>query len=260
MQSIPRVNVLGVGVSAVDMERAVETILAAAENGGRGYVSFVTVHGVMEAQKNPELKRIYNQTLLCNPDGMPLSWLGWMQGFSQMDRVYGPDFTLELFRRTQNRPFRHFLFGGKPGVAEQLRATLESRFPGVAICGTYTPPFRPLDDGEWRELAARFEELQPHFVWVGISTPKQERFMAEAVQRGLGCNVLLGVGAAFDFHTGNVRQAPRWVMRAGLEWFFRLTQEPRRLWYRYVILNPLFVWRIFLQLTGLRKYRVTGDE
>ena len=256
MQAIHRVNFLGVGVSVVDMDRAAAAIFDAAERGERGYVAFLTVHGIMEAYRDALLRRILNRALLCNPDGMPLSWLGWLQGFREINRVYGPDLMLKICEGSQNRPFRHFLLGGNPGVAAKLQQSLQQRYPGLQISGAYTPPFRPLNEEEWRELAVRFADLRPHFVWVGISTPKQEKFMAEALRRGLPCNVLLGVGAAFDFHTGNVKQAPRWMMRAGLEWLFRLSQEPRRLWRRYLTLNPWFLWLTFLQHTGLRHFPV----
>jgi N-acetylglucosaminyldiphosphoundecaprenol N-acetyl-beta-D-mannosaminyltransferase len=254
MPAIKRMNVLGVGVSIEDIEKATNTILEIAEHNERAYVAFLGVHGIMEAYRDAALKHILNRALLCNPDGMPLTWIGRLQGFRDMRRVYGPDLMLGLCERSHNRPWRHFLFGGRPGVAVKLQQNLQARFPGIQIAGTYTPPFRPLDEEDWRDLTAQVEQARPHFFWVGISTPKQEKFMAEALRRKLPCNVLLGVGAAFDFHSGCARQAPRWMMQAGLEWFFRLTQEPRRLWRRYLILNPWFVWLFFLQRIGLRSF------
>jgi N-acetylglucosaminyldiphosphoundecaprenol N-acetyl-beta-D-mannosaminyltransferase len=251
-----RMNVLGVGVSIENLEQATEVIFGVAERSERGYVAFLATHGVMEAYRDVTLRRIFNRALLCNPDGMPLTWIGRLQGFRSIRRVYGPDMMWRVCERSQERPFRHFLFGGKPGVAEKLQQRLEARFPGLQIVGTYTPPFRPLDEEDWKDLTAQVRDVRPHFFWVGISTPKQEKFMAEAFRREFPCNVLLGVGAAFDFHSGSVRQAPRWMMRAGLEWFFRLTQEPRRLWRRYLILNPWFAWLIVLQRFGLRRFRL----
>jgi N-acetylglucosaminyldiphosphoundecaprenol N-acetyl-beta-D-mannosaminyltransferase len=254
--AMKRMNVLGLGVSIEDIEQATSAIVDAAERNERAYVTFLAVHGAMEAYRDASLRRIFNRALLCNPDGMPLTWIGRLQGIRDIHRVYGPDLMLRVCERSKNRPFRHFLFGGKPGVAERLRDKLMAQFPGLQIAGTYTPPFRPLTDEDWRELAARVEEACPHFFWVGISTPKQEKFMAEAFRRELQCNVMLGVGAAFDFHSGCMKQAPRWMMRAGLEWIFRLRQEPRRLWRRYLILNPWFVWLVFLQRAGLRSFRL----
>jgi N-acetylglucosaminyldiphosphoundecaprenol N-acetyl-beta-D-mannosaminyltransferase len=255
-RAITRMNVLGVAVSVGDLDGATEAIFQIAERDERGYVAFLAVHGIMEAYRDAALRGIFNRASLCNPDGMPLTWIGRLQGFQNIGRVYGPDLMLRVCERSQDRPFRHFLFGGKPGVAGKLREKLQAQFPGIQIAGIYTPPLRPLTEEDWRDLIARLEVARPHFFWVGISTPKQEKFMAEAVERKLPCNVLLGVGAAFDFHSGCVRQAPRWMMRAGLEWFFRLTQEPRRLWRRYLILNPWFVWLFLLQRTGLRSFPV----
>ena len=150
--------------------------------------------------------------------------------------------------------FTHFLYGGKPGVADDLKRTLENRFPGVRIVGTYCPPFRELDAAERADLQAMIDELRPDFFWVGLGVPKQEKFMAAYLPILRGTKVMLGVGAAFDLLTGHVRQAPLWMQRSGLEWLYRLTQEPRRLAYRYLVYNPLFVLRILLQLTGARRY------
>jgi len=140
-------------------------------------------------------------------------------------------------------------------VAQQLKDCLEKRFPGLQIVGSCTPPFRPLRPDEAQELARMTEETKPDIFWVGLSTPKQEKFMAEYLPK-LNVTLMVGVGAAFDFHSGRVKQAPRWIQRSGLEWCYRLCQEPRRLWKRYLRNNPLFIGRVFLQLTGLREYRL----
>lgn len=248
-----RINVLGVGVSAINLSRAAEILIDAARSQVRGYVTVTGVHGIVEAQDSRELKQIFNHSFLTTPDGMPMSWIGWMQGQSQMDRVYGPDLMLEIMRQTNGTGIRHFFFGGNVGVAEELKRAMEKRFPQVSICGTYTPPFRPLNEREKAALLAMWENQQPHLIWVGLSTPKQEYFMAEYVKLAPPA-IFIGVGAAYDFHTGRVRQAPRWMQRASLEWFFRLTQEPRRLWKRYFFTNPRFLWLMLLQATGLRRF------
>ena len=155
-----------------------------------------------------------------------------------MDRVYGPDLMLNLCEYSRAEGFTHFFYGGNPGVADDLRRTLETRFPGLRVVGTYCPPFRPLNDAERGALQALVAELRPDFFWVGLSTPKQERFMAEYLPQLPGAKVFLGVGAAFDLLTGRLRQAPRWMQRNGLEWFYRLTQEPKRLARRYLVNNP----------------------
>ncbi|HTH46393.1 MAG TPA: WecB/TagA/CpsF family glycosyltransferase, partial [Candidatus Limnocylindria bacterium] len=137
-------------------------------------------------------------------------------------------------------------------VAPELKRRLEEKFPGLKIAGTYTPPFRPLNPEEETELVRTINTLQPDFFWVGLSTPKQERFMAEHMPK-LDAKIMLGVGAAFDFHAGRVRQAPRWIQRSGFEWLYRLCAEPRRLWRRYFRNNPRFVWRVLGQLSGWRR-------
>jgi N-acetylglucosaminyldiphosphoundecaprenol N-acetyl-beta-D-mannosaminyltransferase len=162
---------------------------------------------------------------------------------------------LNLCQHSVAYGFSHFLYGGVPGVAEELRRQLETRFPGLKIVGTYTPPFRPLDPAERDDLQQRLRESPPDFFWVGLSTPKQERFMAQYMSVLPEAKIFIGVGAAFDLLTKRVRQAPRWMQSAGLEWFFRLTQEPRRLAKRYLVNNPLFLLRVFYQFTGLKKYR-----
>lgn len=147
----------------------------------------------------------------------------------------------------------HFFYGGAPGVTEELQAKLKARFPGARVVGTYCPPFRALTAEEEADLVTRVRETKPHMMWVGLSTPKQERFMAEYLPK-LDVTLMAGVGAAFDFHSGRVRQAPRWVQRSGFEWLYRLCTQPRRLARRYLVNNPRFLFQLALQLGGLRKY------
>ena len=251
--AIPRFNVLGVAVSGMNLPVAVDAVLEAVRLRRKGYICVTGVHGVTEAQGDDRFRRILNGAFLNTTDGMPLVWLGRHFVGPEVDRVYGPDFMLELFSATQNLPFRHFFYGGAPGVAETLKASLEARFPGVQIVGTYTPPFRPLHAEEEAALTAQVREAQPDMMWIGLSTPKQERFMAEYLPK-LDVTLMAGVGAAFDFHSGRVRQAPRWIQRSGLEWFYRMCCEPRRLARRYLVNNPLFLARLAAQLSGLRKY------
>lgn len=251
----PYVNVLGTGVHPVNLGTATDAVLSAAEANQRGYVCVTGVHGVIEARRDPGLRRILNRAFLNVPDGMPLVWVGRGRGFSHMGRVYGPEFMLEVCRASVSRSLTHFLYGGKPGVADELKAALETRVPGLRIVGTYGPPFRPLNGSEQTELAARVDACRPDFFWVGLSTPKQERFMAEYLPR-LNVRLMAGVGAAFDVHTGRMADAPRWVKGMGLQWLHRLGQEPRRLARRYAVIVPSFLCRIALQSLGLRNYPV----
>jgi len=242
-----RVNVLGVGVSAIDMTLALETIDRWIVQREQHYVCVTGVHGVMESQSDEVLRRIHNRAGLVTPDGMPMVWLSWLRGERHVDRVYGPDLLAACCERSITRGYRHFFYGGGDGVAALLSERLRARFPELQVVGTYTPPFRPLSALEETELARQIAAAAPDILWVGLSTPKQERWMAEHIGR-LQVPVMIGVGAAFDFHAGLKRQAPRWVQRAGLEWLFRLGTEPRRLWRRYLANNPRFVWHVARQL------------
>jgi N-acetylglucosaminyldiphosphoundecaprenol N-acetyl-beta-D-mannosaminyltransferase len=252
---ISKANVLGVSVAAINLAQATQLILEALRQNRKGYVAVTGVHGVSEAQADGEFRQILNSAFLNTPDGMPLCWIGRLQGFKAMDRVYGPDLLLKLCAASMDGGFRHFLYGGASGVAEALRSCLESRFPGLRVCGTHSPPFRPLNYEEEADLVKLIESLRPDIFWVGLSTPKQERFMAAYLDK-LPVGIMIGVGAAFDMHSGRVRQAPYWMQRSGLEWLFRLAQEPGRLWKRYLINNPLFVVRILAQFTGLKSYPI----
>lgn len=246
-------NLLGVGISAIDMPLAISACDDLIARGGKGYVCVTGVHGIMEAQVDAELRGILNRAFLSLPDGMPTVWVGRLQGHSAMRRVYGPDFMLEFCRRSVLRGYRHFLYGGKRGVTEQLAFNLKQRFPALKLAGAYTPPFRPLNGAEERELAGMVASCKPDVLWVGLSTPKQERFMARYLER-LDTKLMVGVGAAFDIHTGHIKDAPAWVKAAGLQWLHRLLQEPGRLWKRYLVNNPRFVFRISMQLAGVKRY------
>jgi N-acetylglucosaminyldiphosphoundecaprenol N-acetyl-beta-D-mannosaminyltransferase len=252
--SIPSANVLGVRVSAVDLRSAVDLSDQWIRSAmGHGYICATGVHGVMEAHADSELRRVLNHALINVPDGMPMSWVGRLQGFHNMDRVFGPDFMIAMCRLSVERGYRHFLYGGKPGVATLLSETLQRKIPGLQVVGTYTPPFRSLTSDEEKEILAQVRKSRPHILWVGLSTPKQERFMAQYVDY-LRVPLMFGVGAAFDFHIGAIRDCSPWIKRAGLQWLHRLMQDPRHLWKRYLRNNPAFLWHIALQLSRLRKY------
>jgi N-acetylglucosaminyldiphosphoundecaprenol N-acetyl-beta-D-mannosaminyltransferase len=248
-----RVNVLGVGISVLNLRTALAAVADAVRTRRKGYVCVTGVHGVMEAQADPAFRKILNGAFLCTPDGMPMVWMGKLRGHREMGRVYGPDLMLDVCAWSEKNPCRHFFFGGGPGVAEALRNRMTGRFPGMSVVGCHTPPFRPLNSGEEKQLQELVRAAQPDIFWVGLSTPKQEKFMAEFLPK-LDVTLMIGVGAAFDFHTGRLKQAPRWMQRSGLEWFYRLCQEPRRLAKRYFKNNPLFALKIVGQLCGLEKY------
>lgn len=235
-----RVDVLGVGVSTINQDMALDEVTRWIETGERHYVCVTGVHGVMESQRDPELKAIHNASGLTTPDGMPMVWAGHKAGAAWMDRVYGPDLMLNVLTRAAERGWSSFLYGGKDGVPELLARKLAERIPGVTIAGSHSPPFRPLTEAEDAAIVDRINDSGAQLVWVGLSTPKQERWMAAHRER-LTAPALFGVGAAFDFHAGLVPQAPPWMQRNGLEWLYRLTKEPKRLWRRYLVNNPAYL-------------------
>jgi N-acetylglucosaminyldiphosphoundecaprenol N-acetyl-beta-D-mannosaminyltransferase len=252
-----RVDVLGVGVSTVNQAMALAEISRWIDTGERHYVCVTGVHGVMESQRDPELKAIHNASGLTTPDGMPMVWAGHKAGAEWMDRVYGPDLMLNVLGRAAERGWSSFLYGGKDGVPELLASKLSERIPGVKIAGTYSPPFRSLTEDEDTEIVDRINSSGAQLVWVGLSTPKQERWMAAHRDR-LIAPAMFGVGAAFDFHAGLVPQAPSWMQRNGLEWFYRLAKEPRRMWRRYFRNNPAYLRAIRRSPPYLRDPQTAG--
>jgi N-acetylglucosaminyldiphosphoundecaprenol N-acetyl-beta-D-mannosaminyltransferase len=259
MNSIPRFNVQGVGVSALTLTQTRDLVLGVRGQKQRGYISTCTVHGVGEARRDPAYRRILNRTWLTTPDGMPLVWLAHQAGHKDVTRVYGPDLMLAVCDAGRATGLRHFFYGGDPGVAAALQVSLGSRFPGLQVVGTHCPPYRPLTDQEFSALQQEITACRPDVIWVGLGTPKQDEFMAATWDK-LDAGVLIGVGAAFDFLSGRKKQAPRWMQRSGLEWLFRLGQEPSRLAYRYLVYNPLFATRMLAQLTGMKKYPLEITE
>jgi N-acetylglucosaminyldiphosphoundecaprenol N-acetyl-beta-D-mannosaminyltransferase len=239
--SIPRVEILGVGVSTVDMKSAISEIRRWIGEGERHYVCVTGVHGIMESQRDPELKQIHNRSGLTTPDGMSTVWAAHFVGARTTTRVYGPELMPELCQRGAAEGWRMYLYGGAPGVPEELEAQLEEIAPGLSVVGAHSPPYRDLSADEDAQEIERINRAEPDIVWVGLSTPKQERWMA-AHRSVLDAPVLIGVGAAFDLLTGRVKQAPPWMRGHGLEWAYRVLQEPRRLWRRYFDAIPRYVW------------------
>ena len=247
-------KVLGVRVDAVEIPDVVAQMERwIGERRGSHYIAVTGMHGVREAQHDPALKEVLNSADLVVPDGMPLVWLGRWRGYALRRRVYGPELMLEFCRATASKGYRHFFYGGAPSVADELASRLARQFPGLQAVGTYAPPFRPLTPDEDAQVARMIRGAKPDVLWVGLSTPKQERWMHEHRDK-LDAPVMVGVGAAFDLNTGRVKQAPAWMREHGLEWFWRLLMEPRRLWRRYLIGGAEFVWLVALELLGLRKF------
>jgi len=241
--SFARVDVLGVGISAIDPGDALGEITRWVRDGIQHYACVTGVHGVMESQRDPDLLRIHNESGLTTPDGMPMVWAARLAGALNVQRVYGPDLMLAVCERAAQRGWGCYLYGSTVEVLDRLGTNLTDRFPGLRIVGAHSPPFRPSTTEEDDAVVREINESGAQIVWVGLSTPKQERWMAAQVGR-LHAPAIVGVGAAFDIHAGNLRQAPKWMQRSGLEWFFRLALEPRRLWRRYAINIPRFLFAI----------------
>jgi N-acetylglucosaminyldiphosphoundecaprenol N-acetyl-beta-D-mannosaminyltransferase len=238
--------VVSVGISKTSYEEVIALCTQWAEERkhtpppSARYVCVVPVHGIMMAHDDPEIAGILNEADIATPDGMPVVWALRSFGVSHQQRVYGPTLMLGICTRAVECGLRVFLYGGREDMLPVLEARLRERFPGLAIVGSYSPPFRALTSAEEEQVTRLIRESDADVVFVGIGAPKQERWMYEHRERFPGVT-LVGVGAAFDFHAGRVRQAPGWVQRNGLEWLFRLTMEPARLWKRYVLISPRFL-------------------
>jgi N-acetylglucosaminyldiphosphoundecaprenol N-acetyl-beta-D-mannosaminyltransferase len=250
---ITKFNVLGVGISPVQIPDVIAQMESwIAECRGCRSIAVTGMHGVTEAQHDPAFKEMLNAAYLVVPDGMPLVWLARMRGFPLRRRVYGPELMATFCEQTAAKGYRNFLYGGDVGVAEKLASVLCERFPGLVISGVCTPPFRALTEAEDNQIVATINESGADVLWVGLGAPRQEKWMHEHRDR-LSVSVVVGVGAAFDLHTGRKRQAPQWMRENGLEWLFRLLQEPRRLWRRYLIYGLEFALKVILEQLRHRK-------
>lgn len=268
MKPPPKLPVLGTGISATNygeivrlcrcwVEQRREWLSAGAplpdRPAGRG-IFLCNVHSVMTGVLQPEFRKVLQGADIATSDGMPLVWALRSLGVRGQPRVYGPDLMLEVCEQAAAHRHRIFLYGGGERTLPALCKRLTERFPGLLISGAHGPPFRPLTREEDAACIKEILDSNADIVFVGIGMPKQERWIAEHRDRLPGV-VMLGVGAAFDFHAGRVRQAPGWMQRVGLEWLFRLLMEPCRLWKRYLLLNPLFLAMWGLQLAGVLRYK-----
>ena len=232
-------DVLGIPISATTLASAEAAIVKWAGDDVGRFVCVREVPSLMSSIEDPALVALHQEAAMVTPDGMPLVWIGRRRGLP-VERTCGPDLMERLMASSPGSGLRHYFYGGKPGVAEKLRETFTRRYPGLQIVGVESPPFRKTTAEEDEETLRRIRDSGADVVWIGVSSPKQDVWM-HANHRRL-TQTLIGVGAAFDFHAGAVRRAPPWMQRAGLEWLHRLAQEPGRLWRRYLIQAPKFVW------------------
>ena len=240
--------VLGVELALIDYATTLDWIDATVAAGEHGFLCVCNVHTVMASREDRELNLALRSSSFNVPDGQPLVWALNALGHPLSNRVYGPELMARACERAAHSGQRFYLYGGRnQGALVQLALNLRKRYPGVKIVGGYSPPHRPLSDEERWAVVDEINRSAADVVWVGIGVPKQEKWMAE-MREHLLAPVLVGVGAAFDFHAGLVPQAPNWLQEAGLEWAYRLAQEPRRLWRRYLRYNPRFVASFLRQL------------
>jgi N-acetylglucosaminyldiphosphoundecaprenol N-acetyl-beta-D-mannosaminyltransferase len=248
-----RIDVVGSKYSVIQKEAAYQHLLDHAINGGSGYVCVSNVHTTMTGYFNADYQKITNDSLLSVPDGVPLVWAMKSMGAQNQDRIRGPSMMKDLARLGVEKNIRHFLYGGSPTTIAKLKSTLEKNYPGIQIVGAESPPFKPIEEitkKDWQEAADKINAANPHFIWIGLGAPKQEIWMYRQQHEVKG--VMFGIGAAFDLLAGNIPEAPMALQRLGLEWAYRLFKEPKRLWRRYVLNNPLFLVLWLFQLVSFR--------
>lgn len=251
---IPTVEVLDIPLFDGSIPDAYSIFMNQIESGEKNSycISAADANVLINSKKDPEFRNILLQAYINLPDGMPGVWVGKLKGAKKIDRCYGPDFFEYMLRHTADKKVNHYFTGGKEGIAEALKEACKVKFGNDNVVGTHCPPFREVSDEEFEALGKDITEKQADIVWVGISSPKQERY-ARRLSKYARTHFIVTVGAAFDFHTGNVKQAPRFIQRSGMEWLFRLCVEPRRLWKRYVNVVPKFIYYNLLSFTKFRK-------
>lgn len=255
MGELRRSNVLGVEFVAEPLHTVRKAVAEVLSDTRRqtAYLCPSGVHGVIEAHTDPTFKAILNEATFNVADGMPIVFVNRMTGYPDSERAFGPDIMWAILEDSVATGASHFFYGGKRGVAEALARRLEADIEGLVVAGTYSPPFRPLTPEEEDEVVREINSSGADVIWVGLSTPKQERWIARMRDR-LNVKLLCSVGAAFDYHTGSIKPAPKLMKALALEWLYRLLQEPRRLWKRYLKIVPAFLFLITLQLLGLRRF------
>lgn len=248
MKKIRTCEILKTNIAVTNMPEAVAFIDARIQNGSGGYICISNVHTTVMAYEDEDYRNIQNSALLALPDGKPLSVVSKKRGFPEAERVAGPDLMERIFRESAKKGYLHYFYGSTPGTLTALLEKLQTKYPGIRIVGMEAPPFRELTREEDAACVDRINGAGPDIVWVGLGAPKQERWMY--AHRGCINGLMIGVGAGFDFHAGTVKRAPKWVQNIGMEWFYRLCQDPKRLWKRYVSTNWKFL-RLMVKLKNM---------
>lgn len=242
-----RFDVIGVPISLTNWQDALDSIIQRSESKEGGYGCFTNVHVCVMAHQDKRLLRVLTDSFRTFPDGKPLAWIGNKRYGDRVTQVAGPDFFPAVLGLAGQHDYRHYFYGGAPETLRQLISNIKQKYPHATIAGYESPPFRDLSKQELEEALQRIRDAKPDFIWVGLGAPKQEYWMSEHWQE-LRPAILFGVGAAFDFHAGNVSRAPTWMRKNGLEWLHRFSQEPNRLWKRYLVTNSLFIWYLITEV------------
>ncbi len=252
-----KVNILGIEVDCENMNSSIKKIFRQINLSKGNYVCVTGVHGIVESLNDQTLKKSYDNSFLNVPDGMPCVWIGKIHGSKNIERVYGPDLMINIMRESEKTGHTHFLYGTDENTLIKLKENLSKKFPKLNIIGIYAPPFRILTEEEEVNIKNLISKLSPDFMWIGLSCPIQEKYMFEhyfGSKYSLNVKMMIGVGAAFDFHANNIKDAPDWIKRIGLQWLHRLISDPKRLWKRYFRIIPKFLLYIFLQKLKIKKF------
>lgn len=244
-QSIPTCNILGINIAAIDMNWLVSFLRNNIKELKGNYICVSNVHTTVTAFEDQEYCKVQNGGIMAIPDGGPLSTVGEKRGFKNMKRTTGPSLMGEIFKISAKRGYRHYFYGSTQETLNKLCDALVNEYPGIQIVGMYSPPFRPLTEVEDKMVVKRINDTKPDFVWVGLGAPKQEKWMA--AHQGKTDGLMIGVGAGFDYYAGNIQRAPEWMQRSNMEWLYRLIQDPRRLFKRYLITNTKFIWNAMIR-------------
>lgn len=244
-KSIPTCNILGVNIAAIDMDWLVSFLGNNIKELKANYICVSNVHTTVTAFEDQEYCKVQNGGIMAIPDGGPLSSLGQKRGFKNMKRTTGPSLMGEIFKISVERGYRHYFYGSTQDTLDKLHTALSESYPGIQIVGMYSPPFRPMTDDEDKKIIEQINETKPDFVWIGLGAPKQEKWMA--AHKGKVNGLMIGVGAGFDYYAGNIERAPEWMQKSNLEWFFRLMQDPKRLFSRYLHTNTKFIWNAMIK-------------
>lgn len=236
---IPTCNIMGVNIAAINMDWLLKYLDKNIDLLHGDYICVSNVHTTVTSYEEPDYCAVQNGGLMAIPDGGPLSTVGRKRGHKNMARTTGPSLMGEIFKITAKKGYRHFFYGSKQETLDLLEQKLNERYPGIQIAGMYSPPFRPLTEDEDVAVIKMINESKPDFVWIGLGAPKQERWMAD--HQGKIDGLMLGVGAGFDYYAGNIKRAPKWMQKRNLEWVYRLIQDPRRLFNRYLHTNVKFI-------------------